>query len=463
MKHSPPNSCNVLQLGADRRQLWRFSTGSGDAKLSAEQAAALDAPLPRRWIAKGWSTLLDSRLNIAWLPSDQVFLRVVQLPKCESPDELRQMVEFQLEKLSPLPVGQIAWSVEPVPSHSSMPSELQTAIVVIVARHIVEAFLGQLESRGFLADRIELPMLHQLLATKVEGDGAWIYPLAGGGKATCLIAWWHGGTLQNVGLAHLSTPENWGRELGDQLTKTAWAGELEGWLTSAPKWHLVADPPTTKLWEPLLPESPGQAIERTAPLESPALAALTAQRAARAESQTNLVPDEFRARYHQQFVDRVWMRGLGALAVIYMAGVLAYFGFLYTEQARKAELEKEVAAFSGSYTNTLLTEARIQILQQQIILKNAVLEALKAASEKLPTDLTLTDFSFSRGKSLLLVGTTPADKVEKITAYNEDLRKYELKGAPLFTSVTSPSIGQGIGPQTMRWQFTCELKSLESE
>ena len=29
----------------------------------------------------------------------------------------------------------------------------------------------------------------------------------------------------------------------------AWAGELEGWLTAQPKWHLVADPVTAAEWE----------------------------------------------------------------------------------------------------------------------------------------------------------------------------------------------------------------------
>lgn len=463
MKSSAPNSCNVLQIAADRRQLWRFSTSGNEPKLSSEQAGAPADPLPRRAIAKGWSTLLDSRLDIAWLPGDQIFLRVVQLPKCESDDELRQMVEFQLEKLSPLPVGQIVWSVERVPTHSAMPSELQTALVVIVARNQVEAFLGQLEGRGYLADRLDWPLLRQLLATKVEGHGAWIYPVANGDQGACLIAWWYDGTLHNVSLAHLTTPENWARELGGQLTQTAWAGELEGWLTAAPQWHLVADAKTAAVWEPLLPASPGHAVTRLEPLPAPALAALTAQRASRAGGQASLVPDEFRVRYRQQFVDRVWMRGLGALAMIYMVGVLAYFGFLYSEETKKAALEKEVAALSGSYTNALLTEALIQVLQQQVSLKNAVLEGLKAASAKLPADLRLTDFSFARGRSLLLVGTAPQDQVEQITAYNEAMRKYEIKGAPLFTTVNSPSIGQSGIPQTMRWQFSCELKSTEGE
>ena len=65
-------------------------------------------------------------------------------------------------------------------------------IVVIVARDLVEEFLGKLEQQGYLADQLELPMLDQLLATPINGDGAWIY--AGQSGWECLPRWWPGGT-----------------------------------------------------------------------------------------------------------------------------------------------------------------------------------------------------------------------------------------------------------------------------
>ena len=188
VKNSAPNTCNVLLLDADARQLWQFAADGGQVKLSAEESGSTSQPLPAPLVAKGWQSLWQRKLNIAWLPASQVFLRVVQLPKCDF-TELLSMVEFQLEKLSPLPVAQIVWSVEIIPTQSTVPSDLQTVVVVIIARSRVEEFLGKLEGQGYLADRLELPFLHQLLATRVEGDGAWIYPRVMGDKTDCLVAW----------------------------------------------------------------------------------------------------------------------------------------------------------------------------------------------------------------------------------------------------------------------------------
>src|SRR5207253_1814498 len=111
-------SCNVLQAGTDARRLWQFATGNSQVALSAEQRLVSSAPLPAKLITKDWRTLWQKKLNIAWLPAEQVFLRIIHLPKCE-PEELRSMVELQLEKLSPLPVNQIVWSFEVVPRNAA--------------------------------------------------------------------------------------------------------------------------------------------------------------------------------------------------------------------------------------------------------------------------------------------------------------------------------------------------------
>src|SRR6266568_3162192 len=181
MKTTRWHSCNVLRIGRDARQLWHFAAGNGEATLSAEQRLAPPASLPAKLIAKNWRALWQKKLNIAWLPAEQVFLRVVHLPKCE-PAELHSMVELQLEKLSPLPVNQIVWSFEPVPQSAG---ELQTVIVIVAERNGVEDFLGKLETDGYMADRLELPVLQQLPATVIGRDRAWVYRQAAEKKSGC--------------------------------------------------------------------------------------------------------------------------------------------------------------------------------------------------------------------------------------------------------------------------------------
>ena len=191
------------------------------------------------------------------------------------------MVELQLEKLSPMPVTQIVWSIQFLP-HAE--GNLQTVIVMIVSRNEVEEFLGQLEGQGYLADRLELPLLDQLQATTITQNGAWIYPEAPGGRNAALVAWWYGGVLQNLDLITLP-PANRPESLKEQLLQMAWAGELEGWLTAPPTWHLVADAPAAAEWEPALRAGLEQPIEVIAPVPVAGLAALTAARAAQAGSQ----------------------------------------------------------------------------------------------------------------------------------------------------------------------------------
>ncbi len=464
MKPSPPNACNVLDLAVDRRRLWHFDiAGDGEASFDEEFSGLPGDPLPAQHVGKDWRALFSSRLNIAWLPAGSVFLRVAQFPKCDRA-ELLAMVELALEKISPLPVAQIVWSIELVPAHSTVPSEMQTVIVLIAARQEVEKFLGALEGRGFLADRLEMPLLHQLLTTKIDADGAWIYPGSGEHANSCLVAWWYGGDLRSLTMVKLTAPEHWPRELGEVLTKSAWAGELEGWLTSPPRFRLVAAPEEQEAWLRVLREQADGFVDVSKPCEPAALATLAAQRAARGESRANLLPPEFATRYRQQFVDSVWMRGLGALMVVYLFGVAVFFGLLWRAETQKKDLEQRVAELSGSYTNALVTKARIQVLQEQIALKYAAIESLKAVSAKLPEGMTLTDFAFQKGRSVFLRGVAPAEQISKITDYNGALQKAELNGAPLFKSVSAPAIsGSGVNPQQMAWSFNCELRSADAE
>jgi hypothetical protein len=155
------HSCNVLQVGPQSRLLWQFDARNGGFALNRQQVTAPGERLPSSVVARDLRSLFQRKLNVAWLPPENVFLRVIQLPHSEF-NETLAMVELQLEKLSPVPVAQIVWTIQVLP-HTD--GNMQTVVVVIVARNVVEEFLGQLEGQGYLADRLELPLLDQLTAT----------------------------------------------------------------------------------------------------------------------------------------------------------------------------------------------------------------------------------------------------------------------------------------------------------
>src|SRR5260221_5983241 len=69
------HSCNVLQPGGQVHQLWQFSAKFA---LQRQEPKRPTEPLPAKIVGKDWQTLFRPKLNIAWLASDKVFLRVVR-------------------------------------------------------------------------------------------------------------------------------------------------------------------------------------------------------------------------------------------------------------------------------------------------------------------------------------------------------------------------------------------------
>jgi hypothetical protein len=450
---------NVLEVGPEARQVWQFDARGGRFALDRQETCVEGETLPSGLIAKDWRALFQRKLNIAWLPPEHAFLRVAQFPKSDFAETLA-MVELQLEKLSPMPVAQIVWSLHILP-HAE--GNLQTVIVMIVARSVVEEFLGKLEGEDYLADRLELPLLDQLQTTAITEDGAWIYPGAGGSKNTAMVAWWYGGVLQNIDLLTLPPAgANRAAVLKEQLTQMAWAGELEGWLKSAPEWHLVADVDAAE-WEPALRAGLEQPIETITPLATRELAALTARRSAQSEPRANLLPPEFALRYRQQFVDRLWMRGLLGLGAVYLAIVAVYAALLGYNTYRTTGVEAQAAALANAYTNGVQLKTRYQVLKDRQELKYASLDCWDTTAKKLPENVTLDNLIFSEGRRLNLRGTAPSTEVQQLFQFEREMRQYTINGQPLFDANQGESLQWRIQGSSATWTLGLELKRSEVE
>lgn len=456
------HSCNVLSVSADTRHLWQFDARSDQFNLHRDQTARNGEQLPPNLIGKSWSALVQKKLNVAWLPPENVFLRVAQFPM-STPEETRSMVELQLERLSPIPVTQALWTMHVLPQSASQPQgeNLQTIIVTVVAREAVEEFLGKLEGQGYMADRLEVPMLDQLQSTRISGDGAWVYPDSTGVGNRALVAWWYGGVLQNLAFLTLEHGPNRIANFKDQLVQMSWAGELEGWLTSPPRWHLVAE--GAEEWQSALREASDQPVEVVAPLPARELASLTAKRAAQESINNNLLPPEFATRYQQQFVDRLWGRGLLAALAIYGIVLAIYFVALGVFGHLTAGVQDHANSLAGSYTNYLQAKGMLSVLKEREDLKFAALDCYEAVAENMPTGLTLESLNFSdiNGSRLSLSGTGPSDQPLSSTDFFEKLRKSETKESkPLFgpNEGVVPSTSLDTARSAIRWSFDLDLK-----
>lgn len=450
MKKPRLHACNILERTSSGSRLWR--AGSGARGTVAEKTIPTGTPLPAKEVAKDWRELAQKTLNVAWLPVEQVFLRVLNVPATDAA-ELRSMVELQLERLSPMPPAQVVWSYE---SFGNNADGTQTVVVVIAARNAVEQFLGALEKDGYLADRLEVPFLRELRATAPDSDGVRLYPLVNGAQTICLGAWWYGGLLRELSWTNVPAGEAGATALRAHLNQIAWAGELDGWLTSPPTWRVVATQETVAatahLWQ-----GTDEDIFQVEPKAGKAMAELTAAKTMAGDDTGNLLPAEFAARYRQRFVDRLWMRGLGAVIALYLIGVVLYLGWERVVAFQLGRVATEVRDLGPTYTNALKLRARGEVLGEQLNLRFAALDSLRLVGESLPDDLKLTSFTFSRGTNVALFGEAPADGFDLIATYNSRVARAALgTNAPNFFAKVTPPQFQVQG-SVARWSFTCEI------
>jgi len=450
------HSCIVVDsTSKGERRLWQFAA-TGKFNLLREEVTPRSDPLPEKVVAKDWPTLLQPKLNIAWLPPTHVFLRVIQLPKSDL-GETQSMIDLQLEKLSPLPVAQIVWTFELLPQQQE--GEMQTAIVVIAPRHQVEQFLGDLEGHGYLADRLEVPLIDQIRCTQITGDGVWIFPDHAESQTNCLVAWHYGGTLCNLSLLTLPADGARTQILQEHITQISWAGEIEGWLNGPLGFHLVATPEIAEGWREAFPQD--HPLELVTPLPAQQLAAHTVRRATQESGRLNLLPPDYAARYRQQLIDRLWMRALGGLVVLYVVGVAVYMLWAQFARWQHTRVESQVSALGATYTNTMRLKEEVRILRDQFDLQYAALDCWKAVAENLPSELTLTSLSFSRGKTLTIRGKCSSGHQEQLFQFNEKLREATVNNRRLLKEVAPPKFDDRAG--TVNWNFTAELNRTVAE
>ena len=460
------NSCNLLHVAPDAKRLWQFDAKGGGFALVREQRVPHTETLPSKLVAKSWTSLWQPKLNVAWLPPENVFLRVVELPAANA-EETFSMVEFQLEKLSPVPVTQVVWTLHVLGTHQSPAKadgtveSLQTVVVTLVARTAVEEFLGKLEKEGFLADRLEVPMIDQLDAGTTAENGVWLFPFSMSGQNAALVAWRDGGALRNLSFVTLPAAGDRAAELKQQLSLLAMAGEVEGWLASAPKWHLVADPANATEWDNVLREATGEAPTISAPPAPAELAARTAKRAA--ADKISLLPAEYGARYQQQFVDRLWLHALAGVGILYAIGLVIYFSAVGFRGWQTNQMESQVEQIANTYTNAVQLQARFGVLKERAQLKYAALDCWKIIAQETPQGVTVQRLGFADGHRLALGGSTTPDMVNALFDFDTALRKVKLNDQPVFDPQLGDHVSMRTAGNVTTWTLSLELIHTEKE
>jgi hypothetical protein len=177
-----------------------------------------------------------------------------------------------------------------------------------------------------------------------------------------------------------------------------------------------------------------------------------------------LLPADHSLRYHQQFVDRLWLRGLAAAGVLYAIGVVIYFCATTVLDYQTRAVEQQVTQLGGSYTNVLELKARYNVLKERQTLKFAALDCWKIIAENLPEGLTLQRTSFAGGQRLTVSGVCTPDQITLISGpgkFYESVRKAKLNGEDVFEPTAIESLIWNQSGNNVSWHFSLQLKHRE--
>ena len=458
------SSCNLLEPATEGSRLCQFSVSSKKVKLSGDQRVADLIELPAKAVGKDWRDLVSRKLNIATLPPEKVFLRVVELPECE-PDELLPMVEFQIEDLSPLPMAQAVWSAEAVPGSTGTEGN-QTVLVMIAERGVVGDRLDELEAVNYLADRVEVPLLRELVPGEPREDGAHIQLVQGADSVLVLVSWWFAGRLRDVNSFNLPDTAASRDELVEKINSVALAGEVAGWMPDEPACHLAKRGDVAADWNTALAKCFGR-IREVEPMSEVDLATAAAEFTARTTA-PGLMLEDYSARNRQRFQDGLWMEGIKGAVALMLVGLLVFFVYGNMLQSKLEEKNNLVTVQTNLFTKALLLKAKVQTLEKQKALKYAALAAWSHVSTNLPRELKFTQLTFSSDRTpegitsrkLRIVGTADAGKETFIDDYNLVLTRMEVEGSEgqkLFSSVSPGTWRKDSRKKLTTWSVECEF------
>ena len=458
------SSCNLLESATEGSRLCQFSVSSKKVKLSGDLRVADLIELPAKAVGKDWSDLLRRKLNIATLPPEKVFLRVVELPECE-PDELLPMVEFQIEDLSPLPMAQTVWSAEAVPGSTGTEGN-QTVLVMIAERGVVGDRLDELEAVNYLADRVEVPLLRELVPGEPREDGAHIQLVQGADSVLALVSWWFDGRLRDVNSFNLPDTAASRDELVEKINSVALAGEVAGWMPDEPACHLAKRGDVAADWNTALAKCFGR-IREVEPMSEVDLATAAVEFTARTTA-PGLMLEDYSARNRQRFQDGLWMQGVKVAVARMLIGLCFFFAYGSWLQSDLDDLNQQVKVQGLQYTNALSLKAKMQTLNKQEALKTAALNAWSEVAIGLPGELKFTQLMFSSDRTLegntsrklRIVGTADDGKETFIDDYNLVLARMEVKGREgqkLFSSVSPGPSRKDPRKKLTTWSVECKF------
>lgn len=360
------------------------------------------------------------------IPAGWVLLRVADLPAA-APEELRGMVELQVDKFSPFPAEESVISYERFAEHEDRVRVLLSS----VRTDTMDLLGGALREAGVQPKRVDLNILGwwRLLA-----DAGHIHQA--GAQAILILD----DTCVDIVVASSGVPlamrsltgleglpaEEVAEEISRETVYTLTAVDLERTgehLAGVSVWHRGGELPEAlvhRLQDPFGLAATSHTLDTLPPLTEG-----LARRAVDAgPGRLDLAPpawhlDEVRRRARTRLIALT-----AALLGIWVVSVAVLFGGLQYQKHQLAQMEARLTEIKAPADTVRAIRDRVLGLQQYVNRSHSSLECLREISDLLPPGIELKSFSYRKGKTVELSGE--ADSVTLVYDFKKEMEKSKL-------------------------------------
>ncbi len=380
------------------------------------------------------------------LPSDQVLLRVLDLPTTD-PAEIAGMVSLQIDKVSPFPIENM------VMAHEVLARQESGVVVagIAVQRSVVENLAKLLKSADIVPLRVDVTSLVWWRFIKKSGS------LAESGRqvfiifrdmASEFIVVRDGVPLLFRAFARQDDQSDaqFMVEICDELGYTLMSLELEQGAFSdfsISIWH------SGLLDEDVL-ERPKELsngnLEMTAMDVMPGLAEGIAARATQDDA-IDLTPSDLIAERVKRGFRKKLAIALGGVAGVWLLALVVLFGGVQVQKMRLSSVKKELEKIQPASMEVRELRRKVSTINLYVDRSRSALECVREISLKQPQGVDLTMLNYRKGASLKVSGE--AGNVHLIYAF-----KKNMDTSKLFESIVLD------GPQRVKGREVFEIEAV---
>jgi hypothetical protein len=379
---------------------------------------------------------------------EDVLCQVLRLPATES-GELKQMLDLQIDSITPLPLEEVVYSFEALDTVDG-----QTRVLVAIARKAtVNQRVEALETAGLQPEIVSVDALAMFRALSKRrlvpvDDRLNVLVILGAGSANVIVY------TQGLPMAVRSIVLGAEAEpvLREELQRTLVAAEagqtqrIRGgvtFLAQGEEMKAFAENVANGL------STPAEFLTNGA-VPSAGLS-LCLQCAEDKGAPLNLLPEEWRQKRQVAALRQRLIRGAIAVGVLYAIALAVFLSLLAVKRSHLHRVEAEVKRQQPEFLKARGLQSELIAMGKQLDTKSSALEVLRDVSMRLPDNVKLNYFQYKKDQAVTLKAQAPSAAV----ALDFQSR---LEKSDLFSKVTPGTSRTEAGGLT-KFDLTCTLKT----